>query len=144
MAKLDTRDDITVEEYITSINNEQMIKDARVLIDMMKRISGQEPILWGIGTIGFGMYHYKYESGREGDAHTISFYPRKDKITFYLMDGTARYANLIERLGKHNTTKVCLYIKRLSDIDLKILEQIIRESYNNVQSQDGQMQRAVS
>ena len=144
MAKLDTRDDITVEEYIASIGDEQTIKDTRVLVDMFQRISGEEPQLWGIGTIGFGMYHYKYESGREGDAHTISFYPRKGKTTVYLMDGTARYAEQLARLGKYtSSTRVCVYIKRLSDIDLSVLEQIVRESYEYVSSLDGHMHRAL-
>ena len=99
--------------------------------------------MWNIGTIGFDTYHYKYDSGREGDAQPMSFYARKDKLTIYLMDGTLRFSELLSHLGKHTTSRVCVYIKRLSDIDLSILEQIVRESYEYVKSQDGHMHRAV-
>lgn len=143
MSKEDERNDITVDEYIASIGDELAIKDARVLVEMMQRISGQEPQLYGIGTIGFGVYHYHYDSGRKGEAHTISFYPRKGKITVYLMDGTARYPELLAKLGKHTTTTVCIYFNRLSDIELPVLEQIVRESYEYVKSQDGHMHRAI-
>ncbi len=134
MDNTDLRKDITVKEYIASLDDEQLVKDAEVIMEMMHKISGQKPILYGIGTIGFGVYHYKYDSGREGDAHTLGFYPRKGKITVYLMDGTARYAKLLAKLGKHTTTGYCVYIKRLSDIKLPILEQIIKESYEHIRS----------
>ena len=110
---------------------------------MMQRISGHEPKLWNMGTIGFDTYHYKYDSGREGDATPISFYPRRDKITIYLMDGTVRYSELLARLGKHTTSRVCVYIKRLSDVELPILEQIVQQSYEYIKSQDGHMHRAL-
>jgi hypothetical protein len=130
----DARNDISVKDYIASIDDEQMVKDAETLVGMMGRISGEKPKLYGIGTIGFGMYHYKYASGREGDAHTLGFYPRKGKITIYFMDGTAPAAELLTKLGKHTTTGYCLYIKRLSDIDLSVLEQIVRQSYDHITS----------
>ncbi len=123
----------TVKEYIASLD-EQTAQDARVLIEMMQRISGHAPKLWNVGTLGFDTYHYKYASGREGDAHVIGFYPRKGEITIYLMDGTARYVALLSQLGKHTTTGYCLYIKRLSDVHLPILEQIVQQSYQNIQS----------
>jgi len=139
MSKADERKDITVEEYIASIGDELVEKDARLLSDIMHRISGEEPILYGIGTIGFGVYHYEYESGRKGEAHTLGFYPRKGKITIYLMDGTKRYAELLSKLGKHTKTGYCVYIKRLSDVELPILTKILEESYKNIKtkSQDG-------
>lgn len=98
----------------------------------MHKISGEEPILYGIGTIGFGVYKYHYESGRKGEAHTLAFYPRKGKITVYLMDGTARYSEHLAKLGKHTTTGYCIYFKRLSDIDMSVLTQIITLSYQNI------------
>jgi hypothetical protein len=101
---------------------------------MMQRISGHEPRLWNVGTIGFGTYHYKYDSGREGDGHTIGFYPRTGRITVYLMDGTARHSELLARLGTHSSTGYCIYLKRLSDIDLAVLEQIVSESYGFIES----------
>lgn len=134
--------DDSVEDYIASLDDKQTSKDSKVLIAMMQRITGHEPKIWNIGTIGFDNYHYKYESGREGDAQAISFYPRKDKITIYLMDGTARHSELLARLGEHTTSRVCVYIKRLNDIELPVLEQILHQSYEYVKSQDGQMHRA--
>jgi hypothetical protein len=128
-----------VKDYIASLKDEQTMKDSNVLLEMMQRISGQKPRLWNAGTIGFDTYHYKYDSGREGDGHVIGFYPRKGKITVYLMDGTTRYAALLGKLGKHTKTGYCLYIKRLSDIDLPVLEKIMEQSYQNIKlkSKDG-------
>src|SRR5258705_13404210 len=117
-----------VDTYITSLD-EQTVKDSHVLMEMMQRISGHEPKLWNVGTIGFGTYHYKYDSGREGDGHTIGFYPRKGKITVYLMDGTARHSQLLAKLGKHTMTGYCVYVRQLSDVELPVLEQVIRESF---------------
>lgn len=124
----------SVAEYITSLDDEQMVRDSETLVEMMQRISGQDPVLWNVGTIGFGTYHYKYDSGREGDGHTIGFYPRKGKLTIYLMDGTARHAELLAKLGTHSVTGYCVYLKRLGDVDLRILEQIVTESYAFVES----------
>ncbi len=131
-----------VEDYVASLD-EQTAKDSHALIEMMQRISGHEPRLWNAGTIGFDTYHYKYDSGREGDGLVIGFYPRKGKITVYLMDGTARYSELLAKLGKHTTTGYCLYIKQLSDIELPILEQIMQQSYEYIQSKakDGPIDR---
>ncbi len=127
-------DDRPVERYVASLDDEQTVHDSRTLVEMMQRISGHEPTLWNVGTIGFGTYHYKYDSGREGDGHTIGFYPRKGKLTIYLMDGTARHSPLLAKLGKHSKTGYCLHIRRLSDVDLPVLERIIRESYEFVES----------
>ena len=137
MDKTSTQKEKSVKDFIASLNDEQTVKDAKTLLDMMQRISGQRPKLWNAGTIGFDTYHYKYDSGREGDGHVIGFHPRKGKTTIYLMDGTARYSELLAKLGKHTTTGYCLYIKRLSDVDLPILEKIMQKSYENIKSQDG-------
>lgn len=132
----------SVEEYIAPLD-EQTAKDTQVLIEMMQRISGQAPKLWNTTTLGFDSYHYKYDSGREGDGFVLGFYPRKGKITVYLMDGTARYAELLTKLGKHTITGYCLYIKQLDDIDLPVLEQIVQQSYDFMKSksQDGPIDR---
>ena len=143
MDKMTTPNDSSVKTFISSLDDEQTVNDCLVLIEMMQRISGHEPKMWNIGTIGFDAYHYKYDSGREGDGQTIGFYPRKGKITVYLMDGTVRYSELLARLGKHTTSRVCVYIKRLSDVQLPILEQIVQQSYEYVKSQDGHMHRAL-
>jgi hypothetical protein len=116
--------------------------DTLALVEMMQRISGQKPKIWNVSTIGFDTYHYKYESGREGDCHVLGFNARKGKFTIYLMDGTSRYAALFPKLGKHTTSQVCLYFKRLSDLELPTLEKILTQSYTYVKSQDGKMHRA--
>lgn len=134
MSKEDERHDITVEQYIESLEDESLKNDARTLAEIMQRISGEEPILYGFGTIGFGVYKYEYSSGRKGEAHTLGFYPRKGKITVYLMDGTTRYAELLSKLGKHTTTGYCVYIKQLDDVELPVLEQILQVSYNFITS----------
>lgn len=126
-----------VKEFIASLDDEQSVADSHVLIKLMQKISGSKPKLWNVGTIGFDTYHYKYDSGREGDSFIIGFYPRKGKITIYLMDGTARYSELLAKLGKHTITGYCVYVKQLSDIELPILEQIVQKSYENIKSQDG-------
>lgn len=119
----------SVDDYVASLGDPQAIADSETLIAMMGRISGEAPTLWNVGTIGFGTYHYEYDSGRQGDGHTIGFYPRKGKLTIYLMDGTARHSALLAQLGKHTTTGYCVYIRRLGDIDLPVLERIITDSY---------------
>lgn len=143
MSKADERNDITVDQYIKSLENELLKNDALTIMSAMSRISKEKPILYGIGTIGYGVYKYEYSSGRKGEAHTLGFYPRKGKITVYLMDGTARYANLLAKLGKHSTTGYCVYIKQLADIDFSILEQILKESYSFISTKyrDGPIDR---
>ena len=133
----------SVEEYMASLTDEQTVNDSRVLIEMMRRISGHEPKLWNVGTLGFDSYHYKYDSGREGDSFIIGFYPRKGKITVYLMDGTTRFSELLANLGKHTITGYCIYIKQLSNVELPVLEQIVRQSYEYIKSmsEDGPINR---
>lgn len=139
MDEMTNQDNSSVSGYIASLNEEQTVKDSQALLELMGRISGQEPKLWNVGTIGFDTYHYQYDSGREGDSLVIGFYPRKGKITVYLMDGTKRYSELLAKLGKHTTSGYCIYIKRLSDVELSILEQIVQASYEHIKakSQDG-------
>ncbi|HKX73156.1 MAG TPA: DUF1801 domain-containing protein [Candidatus Saccharimonadales bacterium] len=142
MDKTTSQHDPSVEEYLAALD-EPTAKDAHVLLELMQRISGHAPKLWNTTTLGFDTYHYKYDSGREGDGFVVGFYPRKGKITVYLMDGTTRYASLLPTLGKHTTTGYCIYIKQLSDIDLPVLEQIVQQSYEFIKakSQDGPIDR---
>ena len=133
-----------VKYVIDSIDDEQTKADSKSLAVLMKKISGKVPKVWNQATIGFDTYHYKYESGREGDCHILGFYPRKDKFTIYLMDGTSRHSDLLAKLGKHKTSKACLYFKHLSDIELPILEKILQQSYDYIKSQDGHMHRMES
>lgn len=123
-----------VKDFLATLD-EPTAQDAVVLQGIMQHISGHEPQLWNAGTLGFDTYHYKYESGREGDGLVIGFYPRKSKTTIYLMDGTARYSELLAKLGKHTVTGYCIYIKRLSDIEVPVLEQILRQSYAYIKAE---------
>jgi len=138
MNKANEAKSITVEDVLASLEGESA-QDAQTLIAIIQRISGHEPKTWHMGTIGFDSFHYKYDSGREGDSFIIGFKPKRAKITFYLMDGTVRHAALLKKLGKYTTTGYCLYIKRLSDIELPVLEQILQASYDYIKtlSKDG-------
>jgi hypothetical protein len=133
--------DQAVADVIASLD-ERTAQDAHVLLGLMQRISGHEPQLWNVGTIGFDSYHFRYDSGREGDGHALAFYPRKAKTTVYLMDGTERHTDLLADLGTHTTSRVCVYLKRLSDIDLAVLEQVLQQSYAYLKAHDGTMHRA--
>lgn len=121
--------------------DEPTAQDAQALIELMTRISGKEPRVWNVATIGFDSYHFRYDSGREGDAHCLGFYPRKGKTTIYLMDGTARHADALAGLGRHTTSRVCLYLKRLSDLDLDVLDAVLRDSYAYLKDHDGTVGR---
>ncbi len=113
-----------------------------MLIEMMQPINSEAPELWNVGTIGFARYRYRYDSGREGESHKIGFYPRRGRITVYLMDGSVRCPELLSRLGRHTTSRVCVYIKQLSAINLSVLEQIVHQSYDYLTSHVGKMHRA--
>lgn len=141
MAQVPARDPVSVEGVVARLD-EQTAADSRALMEIMGRISGQEPRLWNVGTIGFDTYRFRYDSGREGDGHALGFYPRTGRTTVYLMDGTTRHSELLASLGKHTTSRVCVYLKRLSDVDLTVLEQILRESYDYLKAHDGTMHRA--
>ncbi len=118
----------SLEEYLESLSDKRR-HEAAILIEIMKRITSESPILWGPSIIGFGSYHYKYESGREGDMPILGFSPRKSKITIYFNEGFDRYAGLLSELGKYKTSVSCLYVNKLTDIDIEILEKILTESY---------------
>jgi hypothetical protein len=117
-----------VEDFITGIADENQRADARSLIAMMTRLSGEPATMWGPSIIGFGRYRYIYDSGREGEMCRIGFSPRKGQTVLYLIDGFEGHAELMAKLGKHKTGKSCLYVKRLSDIDLVVLEDMCRSS----------------
>lgn len=108
--------------------------DCKEIISLMKRITRSEPRMWGPGILGFGSYHYKYESGHEGDAPLVGLSPRKQNITIYLSAGFSEREKLMTKLGKHKTGKGCLYIKKLEDVDVKILQKLIEESVSFLKS----------
>ena len=107
----------------------------------MEKITGKPGVMWGGSIIGFDQVHYKYDSGREGDMGAIGFAPRKSNLTIYLVGGTSKYATLLNKLGPHKTGKVCLYIKHLGDIDLTILEELLRDSYQYVMAHKNDMHK---
>lgn len=120
--------EFSLEEYLNGLS-EKRRDEAVTLIEIMTKISNEPPILWGPSIIGFGSYHYKYDSGREGDMPILGFSPRKTQITIYFSEGFDRYKALLSKLGKHKTSVSCLYINKLTNIDLKILEKMLLESY---------------
>ncbi len=115
----------SVEAFLQGVKPEQKQADCFTILEMMKDISGYKPIMWGASIIGFGEYHYKYESGREGDMCRVGFSPRAQNLTIYIMPGYQDFDDELSRLGKHKMGKSCLYIKRLSDIDETVLREII-------------------
>jgi Domain of unknown function (DU1801) len=119
---------ISVSTFIDAVADEKQRADAHKIAATMERLSGHKPKMWGPSIIGFGSYHYKYDSGREGDMCRIGFSPRKGNTVLYLVDGFEGHAALLEKLGKHKTGKSCLYIKRLSDVDESVLEQLVVKS----------------
>lgn len=117
-----------VESFIASVEPEQKRDDSRALLKMMQEITREEPVLWGPSIIGFGNYHYVYESGREGDWFLTGFSPRKQALTIYLMGSYGFDNPLMDKLGKHKTGKGCLYVKKLDDVDEKVLKELIEKS----------------
>lgn len=132
MSDLKTRKtEASVDDFLTGISNDKRREDCRAVVEMMREITGEEPKMWGPSIIGFGQYHYKYESGREGDFFRAGVSPRKQNLTLYVMPGFARYDDLMGKLGKHTTGKSCLYIKKLEDVDLVVLRELIAQSYKH-------------
>ena len=121
----------SVEEFLASIENSRRRTDGLAILAMMRQITGLEPEMWGPSIIGFGDYHYKYDSGREGDFFLTGFSPRKQNLTLYIMGGLEGREDLLEKLGKHRTGAACLYINKLADVDTDVLQQLIRISFES-------------
>lgn len=115
----------SVESYFSTIEDEARRSDCEALAKLMSKATKQPPKMWGASIVGFGSYHYKYESGREGDSCLAGFSSRKSDITLYLLAGFPGQESLLAKLGKHKRGKGCLYIRTLSDVDLKVLEQLV-------------------
>lgn len=124
---------LSVKEFIKGIENETRRSDSYVLLDLFEKITGHPPVLWGNSLIGFGSYHYKYDSGREGDMLMAGFSPRKQNLALY-NTGHKRYPELMEKLGKHKTGKSCLYINKLSEVHLDVLTELIRTAYEHMKT----------
>lgn len=118
----------SVAEFVNRIEDKGRRADVRKVAAMMRRATGKKAKMWGPGIVGYGEYHYKYASGREGDFMITGFSPRKQSLSVYIMPGFSSFGSLMKKLGKHKTGKSCLYINRLSDVDEKVLEKLITDS----------------
>lgn len=118
--------DVTV--FLNGVSDERKRQDCFTILEMMTQVTGKEPTMWGPSIVGFGNYHYKYATGREGDWFLTGFSPRKQNLTLYIMAGFDQYDELLARLGKYKTGKSCLYIKKLTDVDQTVLRELVKLS----------------
>ena len=133
MAELKTKPTtVSVDAYIAKIADDGRRKDCKALVAIMKRVTKAKPVMWGPSIIGFGAYHYKYASGHEGDMCLAGFASRKPDLTIYVLGAFTGRAALLKKLGKHKASKACLYVKKLEDIDLGVLEELVRRSIDYV------------
>ncbi len=124
--------DASVDDFLNAIKDEQVRQDCWAIAEMMQKATGAEPKMWGASIVGFGSYHYKGASGREGDWMLTGFSPRKQNITLYIFGGFEGYDELMAQLGKHSGGKSCVYIKRLSDVHLPTLKKLIKASIKHM------------
>jgi hypothetical protein len=129
-----TPTDVDPEEFVAAVEHATRRADALVLLEMMRRVTGCEPKMWGPSIVGFGRYHYRYESGREGDSMLTGFSPRKAKSVVYILPGYDDIADDLAQLGKHTIGKSCLYINKLADVDLAVLERIVADSVSRLRA----------
>ena len=122
----------SVDEFLAGVANEQRARDSRIVLDMMKDITGYEPTLWGDSIVGFGRYEYHYNSGRSGAWPRTGFSPRKQALTVYCMPGFEHLGRLLKKLGRHTSSVSCLYLPALDDVDLDVLRSIIRQSFEEM------------
>ena len=122
----------SVEDFINKVPEPERRADCLAVAKIMEEITGEKPKMWGPSIVGFGSYHYKYASGREGDWPMTGFSPRKKDLTLYIMMGFEKHTDMMEKLGKHSVGKSCLYIKRLSDIHIPTLKKLIKESLKDL------------
>lgn len=118
----------SVTEFVRSVKDPRQRRDLQSLIAVFRKVTGERPAMWGSSIIGFGSYHYVYDSGREGDWMLAGLAPRKDQLTLYLMGGLDKQKPLLAKLGKHKVSKGCLYLKDLEGIDIKVLGELVRRS----------------
>jgi len=129
MAELKTKkNDASVERFLNAVDHPKRREDAWRVLEIMKKVTKEEPKMWGPSIVGFGSYHYRYASGQEGDWMLVGFSPRKTALSVYIMSGFDAYDELMSQLGKYKTGKSCLYINKLEDVDLKVLENLIKQS----------------
>jgi len=126
--------DDDVRAFLDRVEHPVRRRDAETMLELMGRVTGQPARMWGPSIVGFGSYHYEYDSGREGDAPAAGFSPRKAATTVYLADGVGAHPDLLERVGPHTTGVGCLYLKDLANVDVEALEELVRTSYETVSS----------
>ena len=124
--------DASVEDFLASVGNARRRQDSAEVLELMQDVTGETPRMWGDSIVGFGSYHYRYKSGREGDWPRIGFSPRKKYLAIYIMPGFGDYQDLLTRLGKHRTSVSCLYINKLADVDRDVLREIIAAAYQEM------------
>jgi hypothetical protein len=130
MAELKTKKNGTsVSDFLSAVTNDARREDSRALLKLLQKVTGKKPKMWGGSIVGFDEYHYRYDSGHEGDICMVGFSPRATALTLYILPGFDCEEALLKKLGKHKRGKGCLYINRLADVDQKVLEQIVREAY---------------
>ena len=122
----------SVNDFLNTIEDEQRRKDCKTVVKMMSEITDAKPEMWGPGIIGFGRYLHKYDNGREAEWMVAGFSPRKSNLTLYITGGVDKHRDLLKKLGKHRTGNVCLYIKKLDDIDLGVLHKLVAKSVSTV------------
>lgn len=118
----------SVVQFLNAIPDPQKRKDAKTILRIMKDATGEKPVMWGPNIVGFGTFHYRYASGREGDFLLVGFSPRKQNLTLYIISGFKNYTALLKKLGPHKAGKSCLYLRRLRDIDIRVLKTLIARS----------------
>ena len=133
MAELKTtQNDKSVTAFLNGIADEKKRQDSFNILELMQQVTGLEPKMWGDSIVGFGTYHYKYASGRQGDSPLTGFSPRKQNLTLYIMPGFDQYEALLQDLGKYKTGKACLYINKIADIDLQVLKELVEQSFDHM------------
>lgn len=120
--------DASVEDFLNAVEHPVKKADSFTLLKLMTEVTGVAPKMWGESIVGFDSYHYVYKSGREGEWPIVGFSPRKQNISLYIMPGFVNFDSLLKKLGKHKTSKACLYVNKLADIDLDILKELIQQS----------------
>ena len=128
--------DSDVMVFLNAVEPEKKRADSLVIRAMMEEITGEKATMWGPRIVGFGSYHYRYETGREGDMPLVAFSPRKQALTLYVLTGFDAQDSLLSKLGKHRTGKGCLYIKRLEDVDMEVLRELVKQSAAHRREED--------
>jgi len=138
MAELKTkRTNASVTAFLKRVPDDTRRRDCLTVVRIMKRATRAAPKMWGASIVGFGSYHYKYASGRQADWFLTGFAPRRQDLTLYIMAGPARYKTLLAKLGKYKTGRACLYIKRLADVNLTVLQQLVSASVRHMKQANG-------